>query len=537
MTPWRSKFLNLIIPGNTLLLGIENNKAFTDYKNKKSEEKTNTTSTSSVDNSDILLNITTEFPKFDNSYTIKDLQDKIDKSNLDTVEEASTLPPKYLVATCESEIARMVKGDSLLRLADMWFGKDKYSTVTGFSIFSNKQMNTLQPLRSDLALSFSTSMSPVDTVQVEIICHISKMRTMVQRLAIITEITPSVPLMNTALAAILQPIHHNKGIYEAYGIKADDLCKVNPDVKEMLKAYSSVPIQVHIDDLNISYAGPRDIRMLITLTRVLTTNSYGDRILYCQTMQDSYKQHMFMKNFQSEGDDTDQIKAYGSVFNVYNEAIDEMVNALKDIPKDQGDNYAPYMASVAEVTDGDTITIYNNEKTDGKQGTTTIRLFGIDAPETEAFAKYLIISDNTNTNIIPVQPYSKEAKAALQKLLYFKGGKPTANSKIIVQPFGSDTTGRRILAELYTPTKDGSVCINLEMVKNGLAHVSSQEKSTMDTKSMAAISKYYDAQEIAKTRKYGVWSLPDDQREIPSAFRERVKESIKTNTHKRRLQS
>jgi len=491
-----------------------------------------------------------DFPEISTDYKISDLIKSINESNLNNVNEQISIPSKYLSSTCESEINRMVAGESLLRIGDIWLGKDKYSTVTGFSVFTNKQIGTVQPLRSDLALSMSTSMSPVDSVQVEIICHVKHMQSIVQRLTIMTEISPSIPIMNTALTAIMQPIHHNKKIYEAYGIKTGKLCgsKLTVSVeqeRELLKAYASVPMWAHIDNLNISYAGPRDIRLLVTLSRTLTTNSYGDRVLFCQTMKDSYDQHMFMSKFRGGAEDTNQIKSYGAIFGVYNENINQMVETLTQIPRSQANNYAPFKAIVSEIEDGDTLKVY---KTDSrtKDYISTIRLFGIDAPEGESYAAYInkipkAIIDvrlNERFDAVPevctsVQPYAKEAKEVLTKLLGIGNNKKEV--EVVIQPYGFDSTGYRLLAEVFVSTKAGLKCINYEMVKRGMAYVHNED-ITMDKATIATMTKYYEAQASAKKEKIGVWNLPEDKRELPSVFRNRVKEAIQLDTHKWRFQ-
>ena len=125
------------------------------------------------------------------------------------------------------------------------------------------------------------------------------------------------------------------------------------------------------------------------------------------------------------------------------------------------------------VTDGDTIKVTNN-------GTTsTIRLVGIDAPET------------SKRRHEPGQPYSKKSTKHHASLVL--------NKSVSIKSNGRDRYGRT-LGVVYVD----NINVNLEMVKQGLAEVyRGRPAKGFDNKP------YHKAEAEARDASLKVWSLGD----------------------------
>jgi len=128
---------------------------------------------------------------------------------------------------------------------------------------------------------------------------------------------------------------------------------------------------------------------------------------------------------------------------------------------------------VTRVVDGDTIKISH----DGT--TTTVRLVGIDAPET---------SKRKNE---PGQPFSRKATKHLASLVL--------NKHVTVTSYGTDRYGRT-LGVVFVNGKN----VNLEMVKVGLAEVYRGKPAPgLD------MDPYWKAEANAESAGSGMWSLGD----------------------------
>ena len=128
---------------------------------------------------------------------------------------------------------------------------------------------------------------------------------------------------------------------------------------------------------------------------------------------------------------------------------------------------------VTRVTDGDTVKVTGN---DVKM---TIRLVGIDAPET---------SKKKNE---PGQPFSRKSTKYLANLVL--------NKSVEVKSYGTDRYGR-ILGVVFVSEKD----MNLEMVKAGLAEV--YRGKPADGLNLGL---YWNAEAEAKKAGTGMWALGD----------------------------
>ena len=129
--------------------------------------------------------------------------------------------------------------------------------------------------------------------------------------------------------------------------------------------------------------------------------------------------------------------------------------------------------NVTRVTDGDTVKVTGN---DVKM---TIRLVGIDAPET---------SKKKNE---PGQPFSRKSTKYLTSLVL--------NKSVEVTSYGTDRYGRT-LGVVFVDGKD----MNLEMVKAGLAEVyRGKPAGGLD------LEPYWNAEAESKKAGIGMWSLGD----------------------------
>ena len=128
---------------------------------------------------------------------------------------------------------------------------------------------------------------------------------------------------------------------------------------------------------------------------------------------------------------------------------------------------------VTRVTDGDTVKVAGNDEK------MTIRLVGIDAPET---------SKKKNE---PGQPFSQKSTKHLAGLVL--------NKSVEIKSYGTDRYGRT-LGVIFVGEKN----VNLEMVKAGLAEVyRGQPAKGLDLKS------YWNAETEARKTGIGMWSLGD----------------------------
>ena len=128
---------------------------------------------------------------------------------------------------------------------------------------------------------------------------------------------------------------------------------------------------------------------------------------------------------------------------------------------------------IIHVNDGNTV------KAESQGYAFTIRLVGIDAPET---------SKKKNE---PGQPFSQRAKTLLQMLVL--------NKTVELESYGLDRYSR-VLGVIYIDGKN----VNLELVKEGLAEVYKGKPAPgFDNRP------YWDAEREARKNMRGMWSLGD----------------------------
>lgn len=147
--------------------------------------------------------------------------------------------------------------------------------------------------------------------------------------------------------------------------------------------------------------------------------------------------------------------------------------------------------TVTKVSDGDTIHLTTPEQTKLR-----VRLYGIDAPETDK------ISSSTGQVNIPGQPYGVESWRALEGKIM---GKQVKMDILDIDKY------RRMVGMIYLDDRN----INLEMVREGHA------EAFVEYLKPPYRAQFLDAEREARSARRGVWSLPGYER--PRAFRKRLK--------------
>ena len=149
--------------------------------------------------------------------------------------------------------------------------------------------------------------------------------------------------------------------------------------------------------------------------------------------------------------------------------------------------------TITKVTDGDTVHVTTPEQTKLK-----VRLYGIDAPETDK------INNKTGRVNIPGQPYGEESMNALANKIMGK--------KVKVDILDIDKRYRRMVGMIYLDDRN----INLEMIRKGYAEAFIEYLKEEPYK-----SEFLKVEREARAAKKGIWSLPAYER--PRAFRKRLR--------------
>ena len=147
--------------------------------------------------------------------------------------------------------------------------------------------------------------------------------------------------------------------------------------------------------------------------------------------------------------------------------------------------------TVSIVSDGDTLQVTTPEQTQLR-----VRLYGIDAPETEKYDRY------TGRINKPCQPYAKESRKALEDKIM---GKKVRLDGIRINMH------KRSVGIIWIGNRN----INLEMVQEGYA------EAYVERLSEPYLSQFVQAEKESKLAKKGIWSIRDYER--PSDFRKRFK--------------
>jgi hypothetical protein len=144
---------------------------------------------------------------------------------------------------------------------------------------------------------------------------------------------------------MVQPVQTNKEVYIAYGFGALvdlDEIKQSEDSTTLMRMYAKVPVQMKIDNMVIETikGNPRDVRVVIRLTRVLTATIYGDKVEYTRTMNDALSQHIYINKILKEGGDNKQVQALATMIGIDAPAIQAMMDEMQSplyIGVDEGD--------------------------------------------------------------------------------------------------------------------------------------------------------------------------------------------------------
>lgn len=397
-----------------------------------------------------------------------------------------------LTETQASNIGRMVNGDSLVRIGPIWYGTDNMVTVPSLRYMTNKQVDIIPVLRAESAVAFASSRSPIDTIQIELVIHYSRFASHIQKLVALSQVNPVVPVMNPVIALLTQPIGPNKEVYVAYGY--DEASTYNMEAAttdteagrsardRAIRMYCSVPVQCRIDNIRISSmpGASRDLQVLVTVTRILTANTYGDRVQYVKTLADAVSQFQYIDGVTRALPDTPQVKAISRIVGVDYEKLEEMLQKLKDqAAVFEGD---VWVDAVLETTiSGDTITV--------RRGTSAIpiniRLAGIRAPQCNA----------TSIGHISAQPLGYQSRNRLLNLI-------RANTGIQMKRTGSITIGTSSLPVcIIRFSSDGRDPI-LTMLREGMV------RYTGDNLPDSMKTDYQRAEAEATTPPVGLHALP-----------------------------
>lgn len=147
--------------------------------------------------------------------------------------------------------------------------------------------------------------------------------------------------------------------------------------------------------------------------------------------------------------------------------------------------------TVTKVSDGDSIHLTTPEQTKLK-----VRLYGIDAPETDK------INNHTGQVNKPGQPYGEEAWKALKDKII---GKQVKLEILDIDKY------RRMVGIIWLDDRN----INLEMVLEGYV------EAFVEYLKPPYLLEFLAAEQQAKSAKRGIWSLPEYER--PKDFRKRLK--------------
>lgn len=269
-------------------------------------------------------------------------------------------------------IDKLVKGEGLMRIGHVWYGKDDLSTVTSIYYFGNKKIKTVLPIRTESALSFSIGSPPIDTLQVEIVVKYRGFREYIQKLMSQLQIAKVLPIINPTISAITAPVQLNKELYAAHGYNdiVNDTNIINSTSESardrLFKMYCSVPIQMRIDQVILSSikGAPGSFRLLLTLTRALSSNVYGDKVNYVTTLPGAIEQERYLKKYAEYGGDDERIKTIAKMMGVpvskYENIIESMKSALNG-------TFSTLETSSYKITEVLSTTLYRAEDSKGNK--------------------------------------------------------------------------------------------------------------------------------------------------------------------------
>ena len=362
--------------------------------------------------------------------------------------------------------------EALIQVGNIWYGADGYTTLSGLYYFTNKNIVPIPGLRVESAISMSNSYSPIDSIQIELVVNYLRFKSHIQKLFALAQCCVIIPIMNPLVAALLQPMQQNKKIYIAYGIDqtALDWSSKYDSPASVLLAYASTPIMVKIDSIHLESIAnhPRELRVVMKVTKVLTTTTYGDKTLYIKTIDGAIEQSKIMDKISSQKSDTPQVDAMARMFGVSVPKIREMMKNMS------GERYTPtvsskdiYMKKLKKVLAGDIFEyIAEGQSTVGRGS-----IFGIDAPINKEHINEYKLSKKYKEQI-PGGDKSKLAleawiKSALKDKHRIKMIDEGHENYKLTSPKGKISKRYQLLIE----SKDGIVIdIGEQLIKSGYAY-------------------------------------------------------------------
>lgn len=310
--------------------------------------------------------------------------------------------------------------DALIRIGNIWYGVDSLTTVSGIYYFTNKKITPVKGLRVEAALSMASSQSPIDSVQIELIINYLRFTSHLQKLFALTQCCPIIPILNPLVASLLQPMSQNKSIYASYGIKPELLeydsqrqhpLETKASATTPLLAYASTPVMIKIDNIHTETIEnhPREIRIILKVTRVLTSTAYGDKTLYITDLEGAVKQSKVLDDVRLSEGDTPQIDAMARMFGVNVPQIRDMIKYMnEESPYTEVKDRDLILKRLVEVTSGDTLEFIPDLGKGKKDITYSCSIFGIDAPiNREHIGEYNLL--NSYNEQVPGNNLSKLA--------------------------------------------------------------------------------------------------------------------------------
>jgi len=215
-------------------------------------------------------------------------------------------------------IDRMVNGESLIRIGHIWYGIDTMTTFAGIGFFPQKNVETIRSLRVDAAMAFSRSMPAVNTIRLDLVVHYSKFASHVQELEAATRISPVLPVVNPAICAMVSPT-------------PSEYARGNGSEQQEREYYAKQIMSMHIDNITIEtmIAASQDIRVIVTMTRVLDTLADNTRNKYVRDINGAVTQENYIQRLGQQRSDDDQVRALGTMFGINSDEYQNMITAME----------------------------------------------------------------------------------------------------------------------------------------------------------------------------------------------------------------
>jgi len=386
------------------------------------------------------------------------------------------------------EINHMAQFGEYVRIGHIWYGKDRQTTVPNIYYFADKNVTTVQGLRAEAAMSFSSSRPAVDSVQIELVVNYSRFESHVQQLVALIQVSPVLPILNPLVAALTMPMYHNKMAYTAYGVPSEviegEFDAVPGRREQVIKAYAQVPTMCKVDMLNMETLAPRELRMVLRLTRVLTMNSYGDQTMYVKTHEDAQRQDLFIRDLMNYKRDDVQVEAMGAMLGMNTYKIRDMITKMQAM-RSGSPFLARTRARITNVLEGDMFTFVELKDDGSESSPKTGFLYGVECPIGQIHLKeyeVLTYDEPLKGKIVPQVPYTYHAIKSLQAIL----AKSVEPGKIVYVEAQAEETWRAKVtpARAYSikvPVDAGGktlLDVGEEMIKAGAAWMNEDLSST-----------------------------------------------------------